>query len=103
MSATLETPNRTDADSTCTRTVKRIVTTAQIQTRVSLTTRFPQNRGEVATILENYGRAAGAIPPAASRAAGAIPQAANRAAGAKNKMISYNRYLRRRTQSNLRT
>ena len=34
-------------------------------------TRFPQNRGEAATTLENYGRAAGAIPPAASRAAGA--------------------------------
>ena len=86
VSTTLETPNNTEAESTCSRTVKRIVTIEQIQTGLSLTPRFPQNRGEAATTLENYGRATGAIPPAASRAA-----------GAKNKMISYNRFLRRRT------
>ena len=60
--------------------------------RILLDATKTRNRGEAATTLENYGRAAGAIPTAASRAE-----------GAKNKMISYNRYLRRRTQSNLQT
>ena len=69
VSTALETPNNTEAESTCSSLHKRIVTTAQNMIGFCLTPRFPQNRGEAATTLENYGRAAGAIPPAASRAA----------------------------------
>ena len=60
MSAAPGTPNRTDADSTSSRTVKR----SPVYHKDS-DTGFPDpacslNRGEAATTLENYGRAAGA-------------------------------------------
>ena len=86
VSTTLETPNNTEADSTCSSPHKTVVTIAQIQKQVLPDATKTRNRGEAATTLENYGRAAVAIPTAASRAS-----------VAKNKMINYNSYLHQRT------
>ena len=53
------TPNRMDVDNTCSSPHKT-VTTAQLQIGFCQTPWVSRNRGEAATTLENYGRAAGA-------------------------------------------